>query len=78
MPHYRPRSELETHEVTNQPPPFEDVNLFERDTALHRRCRIRCGDRRVCRPRCACLHRRARPLARQRPGQRSGDTKWLV
>ncbi|WP_375207322.1 acyl-CoA dehydrogenase family protein [Hyphococcus sp.] len=34
MPHYRPRSELETHEVANQPPPFEDVNLFERDTAL--------------------------------------------
>ncbi|PQA86094.1 acyl-CoA dehydrogenase family protein [Hyphococcus luteus] len=34
MPHYRPRSELETHDVANQPPPFEDVNLFEADRAL--------------------------------------------
>src|SRR6185436_5449650 len=24
----------ETHEVTNQPPPFEDVNLFTSDAAL--------------------------------------------
>src|SRR5204862_8178642 len=30
----RPRSRLETHEVTNQPPPFEDINLFETDAAL--------------------------------------------
>lgn len=34
MPHFRPRAELETHDVANQPPPFEDVNLFETDTAL--------------------------------------------
>jgi putative acyl-CoA dehydrogenase len=30
----RPRSQLETHEVSNQPPPFEDVNLFTSDAAL--------------------------------------------
>jgi putative acyl-CoA dehydrogenase len=30
----RPRSRLETHEVSNQPPPFEDVNLFASDVAL--------------------------------------------
>jgi putative acyl-CoA dehydrogenase len=30
----RPRSRLETHDVSNQPPPFEDVNLFTSDTAL--------------------------------------------
>jgi putative acyl-CoA dehydrogenase len=30
----RPRSHLETHEVTNQPPPFEDVNLYTGDRAL--------------------------------------------
>jgi putative acyl-CoA dehydrogenase len=30
----RPRSELGTHEVTNQPPPFENINLFESDAAL--------------------------------------------
>ena len=30
----RPRSHLETHEVTNQPPPFENVNLFTSDVAL--------------------------------------------
>jgi len=30
----RPRAHLETHEVTNQPPPFEDVNLFTSDAAL--------------------------------------------
>ncbi|MEO1137332.1 MAG: acyl-CoA dehydrogenase family protein [Pseudomonadota bacterium] len=34
MPHHRPRSDLETHDVTNQPPPFEGVNLFEGDQAL--------------------------------------------
>ncbi len=34
MSHYRPRAELETHDVANQPPPFEDVNLFEADAAL--------------------------------------------
>jgi putative acyl-CoA dehydrogenase len=30
----KPRSHLATHEVTNQPPPLEDVNLFSSDRAL--------------------------------------------
>jgi putative acyl-CoA dehydrogenase len=30
----RPRSRLETHDVFNQPPPFEEVNLFTSDVAL--------------------------------------------
>jgi putative acyl-CoA dehydrogenase len=30
----RPRSNLGTHDVTNQPPPFEDINLFETDISL--------------------------------------------
>jgi putative acyl-CoA dehydrogenase len=30
----RPRHQLETHNVANQPPPFEDVNLFTSDVAL--------------------------------------------
>jgi putative acyl-CoA dehydrogenase len=30
----RPRSQLETHDVSNQPPPFEDVNLFTSDVVL--------------------------------------------
>lgn len=30
----RPRSQLETHDVFNQPPCFEDVNLFTSDVAL--------------------------------------------
>ncbi|HLY06257.1 MAG TPA: acyl-CoA dehydrogenase family protein [Rhizomicrobium sp.] len=30
----RPRSNLGTHDVTNQPPPFEDINLFETDLSL--------------------------------------------
>lgn len=34
MSHFRPRAELETHDVTNQPPPLEDVNIFETDKAL--------------------------------------------
>ncbi|MBP6010661.1 MAG: acyl-CoA dehydrogenase family protein [Alphaproteobacteria bacterium] len=29
-----PRATLATHEVTNQPPPFENINLFATDTAL--------------------------------------------
>ena len=29
-----PRTRLDTHEVTNQPPPFEDVNVYALDTAL--------------------------------------------
>jgi putative acyl-CoA dehydrogenase len=30
----KPRTHLETHDVTNQPPPFEDVNIFAADRAL--------------------------------------------
>jgi putative acyl-CoA dehydrogenase len=30
----RPETHLETHDVTNQPPPFENVNLFDGDIAL--------------------------------------------
>src|ERR1700678_1446880 len=30
----RPTTHLETHDVVNQPPPFEDVNLFTIDRAL--------------------------------------------
>src|SRR5258708_6567665 len=38
----KPRAHLETHEVTNQPPPFEGVNLFASDIAL-REAVIRTG-----------------------------------
>ena len=31
---YRPRANLQTHDVANQPPPFADVNLFANDAAL--------------------------------------------
>jgi putative acyl-CoA dehydrogenase len=34
MSAYRPETHLETHDVTNQPPPFEDINLFGSDLAL--------------------------------------------
>jgi putative acyl-CoA dehydrogenase len=34
MSPYRPRTHLESHDVTNQPPPFEGVNLFTSDRAL--------------------------------------------
>jgi putative acyl-CoA dehydrogenase len=34
MTSLHPRSRLETHEVSNQPPPFEDVNLFASDAAF--------------------------------------------
>ncbi len=34
MPHYRPRTSLQTHDVANQPPPFENINLFDNDAAL--------------------------------------------
>src|SRR5262245_21386010 len=34
MSAFRPRSRLETHDVSNQPPPLEDVNLFTSDAAL--------------------------------------------
>src|SRR5215469_303745 len=30
----RPNTHLETHDVVNQPPPFEDVNFFTSDRAL--------------------------------------------
>lgn len=30
----KPRTQLSTHSVTNQPPPLEDYNLFETDTVL--------------------------------------------
>ena len=30
----RPRDHLETHDVANQPPPFENINLFTSDVAL--------------------------------------------
>ena len=31
---FRPRASLQTHDVTNQPPPFADINLFANDAAL--------------------------------------------
>ena len=34
MRHRKPLSELATHEVTNQPPPLPDINLYESDAAL--------------------------------------------
>ena len=34
MAHRNPRTELATHTVSNQPPPFEDINLFQSDAAL--------------------------------------------
>ena len=34
MPPFRPRTELETHSVANQPPPLPDLDLFDSDTAL--------------------------------------------
>ena len=34
MSFLRPRNRLDTHEVSNQPPPFEDVNLFTSDVAF--------------------------------------------
>ena len=34
MTHFRPRTDLQTHNVSNQPPPFEDINLFSTDNAL--------------------------------------------
>lgn len=30
----RPRAHLDTHDVVNQPPPFENINLFLSDHAL--------------------------------------------
>ena len=40
----RPETHLETHDVTNQPPPFEDVNLFTNDRALQDAVRHAGGD----------------------------------
>ncbi len=34
MIHERPQTHLETHDVTNQPPPFEGINLFDSDRIL--------------------------------------------
>lgn len=34
MSAFRPQDHLETHDVTNQPPPFEDVNLYTSDVVL--------------------------------------------
>jgi len=34
MPPVHPRAELETHAVTNQPPPFPEIDLFDSDAAL--------------------------------------------
>jgi len=34
MSPYRPLAHLETHEVTNQPPPFENIDLFHSDIAF--------------------------------------------
>jgi putative acyl-CoA dehydrogenase len=34
MIYQKPRTHLETHDVTNQPPPFENVDLFTSDRAL--------------------------------------------
>jgi putative acyl-CoA dehydrogenase len=38
MAHRNPRSHLATHEVSNQPPPLEDVNLFAADEILTSAC----------------------------------------
>ncbi len=35
MAYYRPRTELRSHDVTNQAPPFEEVNLYDLDTPLN-------------------------------------------
>jgi putative acyl-CoA dehydrogenase len=34
MSPFKQRTLLETHDVTHQPPPFENVNLFSSDAAL--------------------------------------------
>lgn len=34
MQYHKPRTGLSTHEVSNQPPPFGDINLLETDRAL--------------------------------------------
>ena len=47
MSSYHPRSQLETHEVFNQPPPLGDVNLFEADALLGRFVRSAGGEAHV-------------------------------
>ncbi|NNE41281.1 MAG: DNA alkylation response protein [Marinicaulis sp.] len=44
MTHFRPRTDLQTHEVSNQPPPFEDINLFETDDALKNAVSVNGGE----------------------------------
>ncbi|MEL6362775.1 MAG: acyl-CoA dehydrogenase family protein [Pseudomonadota bacterium] len=34
MVHRAPKENLQTHDVTNQPPPFVDINFFDNDAAL--------------------------------------------
>jgi len=41
---YAPETELETHEVTNQPSPLVDLNLYETDVALREAVRREAGD----------------------------------
>ncbi|HYD86803.1 MAG TPA: acyl-CoA dehydrogenase family protein [Vitreimonas sp.] len=38
MAHRNPRAHLATHDVTNQPPPLEDVNLYATDAILRSAC----------------------------------------
>ncbi|MGD9965613.1 MAG: acyl-CoA dehydrogenase family protein [Hyphomonadaceae bacterium] len=38
MAHRNPRAHLATHDVTNQPPPLEDVNLYLADSILKSAC----------------------------------------
>lgn len=45
MAHRHPHSELATHTVSNQPPPFEGINLFQSDTALKTAVAAADGDR---------------------------------
>ncbi len=47
MPSYHPRSQLETHEVFNQPAPLGDVNLFDADALLGRFVRRAGGEAHV-------------------------------
>ncbi len=44
MAYRNPRSELATHTVANQPPPFENINLFQSDAALKRAVSTYGGD----------------------------------
>ncbi len=44
MPRHAPRTQLETHEVGNQPAAFVDVNLYETDRALRDAARREAGE----------------------------------